>query len=208
MKKMWALCGAVALLNACAAIPSTDDVVVARAGNLKETPAWATIEDSGYSCIISKDGTVKKGVASGGERYFCSLAMFNRPAKRATNLAQLMKAAEIDAKAAIVSSIETKLKENTEKAAEGFEGDTTVLTDAIAASSKGILRGIRVAKKYWEKKIVQSEDGQSYQYDVYVLTYISERDLQDSIDAMANKKKLSDEAKALLKNAGSYAFED
>ena len=207
MKKLYALLGLVALVSGCAA-SRLEDRVIDRSDNLKERPSWAKVEDSGYSCIVGKDGSVKKGVASNGERYFCSLGVFTRSAKKNTNIAQLMKSAETDSKAAIISTLETKLQENTEKATEDFEGDASVLRNAIASSSKGLLRGVRVAKKYWEKKLVNTEDGQSFQFDVYVLSYISEKDLRDSIDAMAKKKSLSPETKELLKKAGSYAFSE
>lgn len=200
--------GAIAVFGGCASIPGVEDRVVSRSDDLKERPAWAKMGDSGYACTIGKDGTVKSGLSGSGERYFCSLGIFNRPARKSTNIAQLMKAAETDSKAAVIASLETKMQESVEKAAEGFEGDTTVMRNTINSASKGVLRGIRVAKKYWEKKIVNTEDGQSFQYDVYVLSYISEKDLQESIDAMAKKTHLSPETKELLNKGRDYVFSE
>ena len=198
--------GGVAFLGGCAAASLVEDRVVSRSDDLKERPSWAKMEDSGYACTIGKDGRVTKGVSSSGERYFCSLGIYNKPAKKKTNIKEMMLRAEGDARRSVVASIKTKLASAMEQATEGEDGENETGASTLNLLSDGLLRGSKVAKRYWEKKIVNTEDGQSFQYDFYVLTYISEKDLRDSIEAMAKKKNLSPRTTEMLNKGAEIVY--
>lgn len=184
MKKLYALLGILAVVSACAT-SREEGRVVERSDNLKERPFWAKAEDSVYPCIIGKDGFVKKGVASDGERYFCSLGIYDRftgTKKKKMDSKMLMQTAVAISKKGFNSMIKTKLQGNA-------NGDFNGI----------LLKNVKTVERYWEKKIIDTEDGQRYRYVFYALTAISEKDLQDSIDATAKKESLIPETQELPK---------
>ncbi len=204
MKKLSMFCGlslAVVSLSGCvsdlidqdgvaARFGGKEEVVIARSGNLKETPEWVATDDIGYSCSFAKDGSIQKKKVASGERFYCVRSEAVRPATKDLNRNTLKNKARADGKGVLANTVSTKVKAIFEGADES-DIDQSTAAAIISAVAESEFSGLKVAKEYWEKKTSISEDGTGINMNYYVLSYISEKDLRTAIDAVLNKNKKS-----------------
>lgn len=164
------------LLGACSSSPPSpenqEDKVLSRANDLKERPSWI-------------DETEPFKVENAQVN---SLGMHAIPGDHRVDAAYRI--AEINAKAAIASQIESKLSFVFQNAEEGTSGDASQARFIGAEASEILTSSIRPGRKYWEKVATTTDSGTRItKYKVFVTVTMAESDLKDAIRRAIAKRE-------------------
>lgn len=182
-----------------------EERVIARSDGFKDTPDWVASSDTGYACIVSRDGSIQKGFKAGEKRYYCVRSEHeeNATKKISYDKGRLLSKAEGSRALAEVIKQSVMSSGNT-----GIDDNAETSQFVLALLSKAKFSGLRQAKQYWEKKTSINEDGIGIKVHFYTLSYISEDELKKNIDDLIKGKEVSQETKAMMKKAADALWED
>ncbi len=170
MALLVAACSSVDKQNQNLAEP---DVVLSRIDNMSERPNW--IKESEIMTV--QDGYV----------YFTG----TQSSPVDSNVEQLYRVAELNAKSGIAKAIEQKLQFVFQNAEEGYSMDASQARFMGMEATEIMKTGsIRPYKKYWEKILTTNGDGQRVQkIQMFAIVRIPEADFKKAILDAARKRE-------------------